>query len=159
MFKDSTVKTEEVPLDHEILSSSNTELFGFLKEVDPAQAAKLHPSDRRKVQSKVELYLRTGRPASQLFQEQKQHGVESRWETLIFWVWSDRDALNERLEKRVDNMIDQGLEKECKELFEIAQRRGASLTDGIFQAIGMFNRKSSTDYRISRVRASFRKRK
>ena len=103
----------------------------------------------------MELYLRTGRPASEVFQEQKQRGVESRWETLIFWVWSDRDALNERLDKRVHKMAKQGLEKECQELYDIAQRTGASVTDGIFQAIGILKRICNTDYRLSRVRTGF----
>ena len=130
---------ESEDTEHPILSASTPELFQFLKQVDPDQAARLHPSDRRRVQARVELYLRTGRPASDLFQEQKDDGVDSRWETLIFWVWSDRDVLNERLDKRVDKMIELGIEMECRELYQLAKGTGGVPTSGIFQAIGTFH--------------------
>lgn len=117
-------------------SMSSPKLFELLKQVDPEGAAKLHPSDRRKVQARIELYLRTGKPASQLYQEQKAKGVDSRWETLIFWVWSDREALSGRLDKRVDKMVEMGVEKECQELYEVAQQTDLPITSGIFQAIG-----------------------
>jgi tRNA dimethylallyltransferase len=108
--------------------------------VDPEQASRFHPSDRRKIRGKVELYLQTGRSASALYKEQKQAGVNIRWDTLIFWVWSDRDVLNERLDRRVDTMITGGLEEECRELHLLAQQTGATSTTGIFQAIGSFSR-------------------
>ena len=86
----------------------------------------------------MELYLRTGRPASELFKEQKKGGVDSRWETLIFWVWSDREVLNQRLDARVDKMIEMGVEQECRELYTVAERTGIPITSGIFQSIGKF---------------------
>lgn len=123
--------------DMSFLSKSTPELFQFLQKVDPASAQRFHPSDRRKIQGKVELYLRTGRPASELYKEQKETGVDVRWDTLIFWVWSERDVLNTRLDKRVDKMIEMGVEQECRELYRVAERIQAPVTSGVFQAIGM----------------------
>jgi tRNA dimethylallyltransferase len=140
----------DTEIQHPILSASTPELFKFLQQVDPLQAGRLHPSDRRKILGKVELYLRTGRPASELFQQQKDGGVEARWDTLIFWIWSERDVLNGRLDRRVDKMIELGVERECKELYGIAQKTGIPITSGIFQAIGNPS-EAKADYRISRV--------
>jgi len=123
--------------DMSFLSKSTPELFQFLQKVDPVSAQRFHPSDRRKIQGKVELYLRTGRPASELYKEQKETGVDVRWDTLIFWVWSERDVLNARLDKRVDKMIEMGVEQECRELYRVAERIQAPVTSGVFQAIGM----------------------
>jgi tRNA dimethylallyltransferase len=139
LFKNSILSTpEETEIEHHILSASSEELFRSLKEVDPAQAARLHPSDRRKVQNKMKLYLRTGRPASELFKEQKQGGIQPRWDILIFWVWSDRNVLNQRLDERVDKMVALGIEDECRKLYQVAQQNKLPITSGIFQAIGYF---------------------
>jgi tRNA dimethylallyltransferase len=139
LFKDSLIGTSEVnalKADHPILSASDTELFEFLKKVDPVSANRTHPSERRKVKRKVEIFLTTGRPASELFKEQKDNGIECRWDTLIFWLWSNKDVLTKRLDDRVDKMIERGAEEECKGLYELAQKLDAPPTQGIFQAIG-----------------------
>ncbi len=63
--------------------------------------------------------------------------MDARWDTLIFWVWSDRDVLNARLDRRVQKMIEMGVEEECRELYQVAQRTKPPAISGIFQAIGM----------------------
>jgi tRNA dimethylallyltransferase len=141
------MEIERSGVDDQILEASTEDLFAFLKEVDPEQAARFHPSDRRKIRGKVELYLHTGRSASELYKEEKQAGVNLRWDTLIFWVWSDRDVLNERLDKRVDTMITHGLEDECRELHRLAEQTGRTPTTGIFQAIGSIPQKTDIGYR------------
>jgi tRNA dimethylallyltransferase len=153
LFQNGTLKiptTKNEHVGHPLLSAPTAELFSFLQKVDPEQAARLHPSDRRKIQGRVELYLNTGRPASQLFKEKEERGIDTRWDTLIFWVWSDRDALNERLDKRVDAMIEMGVEEECRELYRVAERTGIPVTSGMFQAIGSWVPLCSND-RIPRV--------
>jgi len=106
--------------------------------VDPVQAACLHPSDRRKVEGRVELYLRTGRPASDIFKEQRETEEfgGTRWDTLIFWVWAGKQGLFERLDGRVDKMVSAGVEGECRELYEASKRGNIPVTSGIFAAIG-----------------------
>jgi tRNA dimethylallyltransferase len=135
LFENMTMSTEEDWIkDHPVLSLPNEDLFVALESVDPETARRLHPSDRRKIQSRLELYLRTGKPASELFKEQLEPKI--RWDTLIFWVWSNRTELSERLDKRVDKMVAAGVEEECRQLYEIAKETNAPLTQGIFQAIG-----------------------
>jgi len=124
-------------VDWNFLSKPTPVLFEFLQKVDPVSAQRFHPSDRRKIQSRVEIYLRTGRPASELYKEQKETRMDARWDTLIFWVWSDRDVLNARLDRRVQKMIEMGVEEECRELYQVAQRTKPPAISGIFQAIGM----------------------
>ena len=134
LFRNMTVPQEEV--DHPILSAPAPELFEFLRKVDPEQAARLHPSDRRKVETRVKLYLSSGRTATELFNEQKEEGLETRWDTLVFWVWSARDVLKPRVDARVDKMISQGAEQECRDLYNIAQKDGCPTDIGLFQTIG-----------------------
>ena len=135
LFQNTTMSIDkDISPEHSILSSPTSEMFSFLQSVDPEEAARLHPYDRRKIQRRVELYLQTGRPASQIFKQQKES--TTRWDTLIFWIWSDRTTLNERLDNRVDNMITEDIETECRELYQVAQETNASTIQGVFQAIG-----------------------
>lgn len=135
LFKNTTVPLDgELVPDDSILSTPTEDLFFALQEVDPDSASRLHPSDRRKIQKRLELYLRTGKPASEIYKEQAK--PEIRWETLVFWIWSDRAVLNERLDRRVDKMIEAGVEEECRQLHEIAKETDLSPSQGIFQAIG-----------------------
>jgi tRNA dimethylallyltransferase len=137
--------TDNSALQHPILQASDAELFEFLRKVDPEQAAQLHPSARRRVQGKVELYLRTGRPASEIFQDQREseEGRGTRWPSLAFWVWSGKEQLYERLDRRVDKMVSQGVEEECRELYEVSKHTDIPITAGIFAAIGPPPRQTS----------------
>ena len=105
--------------------------------MDPVSASRLDPRERRTVQKRVEIYLHSGgtKAASEIYREQT---LEARFdETLIFWVWSEKEALKKRLDMRVDKMIQGGLESEVRELKKVADRCGLPLTSGVFQSIGM----------------------
>lgn len=86
----------------------------------------------------MELFLRTGRPASEIFREQRE-GDEfrgTRWDTLVFWVWAGKEGLFERLDRRVDKMVEAGVERECRELYEVSKQTDIPIDSGIFAAIG-----------------------
>ncbi|KAI0491032.1 IPP transferase-domain-containing protein [Xylaria cf. heliscus] len=117
-----------------------------LREVDPAMAERWHPDDRRKIKRSLEIYLTTGRRASDIYAEQreaKQATGDTRgpWDTLVFWTYSETDALRERLSKRVDRMVQSGLIDEVRilhrSLREITERGEViDRTRGIWQSIG-----------------------
>jgi tRNA dimethylallyltransferase len=134
---DSERETDSPPApDHPILSSTDTQLFSFLQTIDPISAQKLHPSDRRRVQSRVETFLRTGHPASTLYASQRTVRGEPEYDALVLWVWSARRELNVRLDSRVDKMISEGVEDESRQLWDVARETKAGTTTGVFQSIG-----------------------
>lgn len=66
-----------------------------------------------------------------------------RFRTLLFWVYEPMETLRPRLDRRVDNMVSNGLLQEIEELRQIAVKLYGSahpknLHEGIFQAIGQF---------------------
>lgn len=133
-----------------ILEEPTEVILDELKKVDPAMASKWHPKDRRKIQRSLEIYLQTGRPASELYAEQAERKLSSRqsisksdepWENLIFWVFSGREVLCNRLDSRVDKMLDGGLLDEVRELNEFKKQQSTvgqrvDMTKGIWQSIG-----------------------
>ncbi|MGH0157702.1 UNVERIFIED_CONTAM: hypothetical protein FKN15_056833 [Acipenser sinensis] len=98
------------------------ELHRRLTEVDPEMAAMLHPHDKRKVARSLQVFQDTGIPHSKLLKEQrKQAGGDGLGGPLrfhnscIFWLHADLEALDERLDKRVDEMLSAGLIEELRD--------------------------------------------
>lgn len=128
-----------------ILNASTEEILANLREVDPVMADRWHPNDRRKISRSLEIYLTTGRRASDIYEEQKQQQQASnkpepqtKWTPLLFWVYSKPDMLNTRLATRIDKMLDQGLMDEITSMhsYLISLPSPPDRTKGIWQSIG-----------------------
>jgi tRNA dimethylallyltransferase len=154
------VELEAAPEDrneagaHAILDDSTEAIHAKLKEVDPVMAEKWHPKDRRKIRRSLEIYLNTGRRASDIYAEQLQRKLASQpanasafddvslRQALLFWLHADRDVLVERLDKRVHNMVQRGLVDETSEMLgylrdQQAAGKAIDRTTGIWQSIGL----------------------
>ncbi|KAM0549781.1 hypothetical protein ACHAPJ_009220 [Fusarium lateritium] len=131
-----------------ILKESGEVMLRELRKVDPVMADRWHPNDRRKIQRSLEIYLRSGKRASEYYAEQQarkdaaqQDANKQPWENLLFWVYSDREVLRERLDTRVDKMQNGGLMDEVRELYNFKHQKEAEgrildMTKGIWQSIG-----------------------
>ncbi|KAF1983159.1 tRNA isopentenyltransferase [Aulographum hederae CBS 113979] len=147
--------------DFPILEEPTDVILAKLREVDPVMADRWHPNDRRKIRRSLEIWLKTGKTASQTYEEQRSarengavqepslletSGLEDdvtqmRYPTLILWAHAEKAALNSRLDARVDTMIKNGLLDEVKSLDDIfltKQAAGETIdrTRGIWVSIG-----------------------
>ncbi|KAG9193592.1 tRNA dimethylallyltransferase [Alternaria panax] len=155
LFQDALADEPELNLNENskplpILEEPTDILLAKLREVDPVMADRWHPNERRKIQRSLEIYLRTGKPASQLYKEQKLQrdalaaqadGVASdslRFETLLFWVHANKDVLHRRLDGRVDKMITRGLLSEVEELSSFRKRHEVNTDTTIDQTRGIW---------------------
>jgi len=102
-------------------------LHGRLQEVDPVSAAKLHPNDVRRVVRALEVFELTGTPISQ----QKQQENEGPFSILPLAISLPRDALYARLEKRVHQMMENGLLCEVEALLDSGVEPGMQSMQGI----------------------------
>ncbi|XP_058855694.1 tRNA dimethylallyltransferase-like isoform X4 [Acipenser ruthenus] len=124
------------------------ELHRRLTEVDPEMAAMLHPHDKRKMARSLQVFQDTGIPHSKLLKEQRKQagggglGGPLRFHnSCIFWLYADLEALDERLEKRVDEMLSAGLIEELRDFHnrfneQKIQNDSQDYQHGIFQSIG-----------------------
>ncbi|ORY01828.1 IPP transferase-domain-containing protein [Clohesyomyces aquaticus] len=142
--------------DLSILDGPTDAILEKLMEVDPVMADRWHPKDRRKIQRSLEIYLKTGKQASQIYDEQRikqdvapengtpgsnqpvQHGFRPRFPTLVLWVHAPKDVLYPRLDNRVMKMLDQGLLSEVESLNTFRMTSDASTGSPVDQSRGIW---------------------
>ena len=107
-------------------------IYNRLKAVDPKSAEEIHPNNVKRVIRALEIYMLTGKPKS----EQITSLEDGPFDALVFGMNWDREALYERINKRVDIMLENGLEDEVRTLLNDGiLRKGSELTQA-GQAIG-----------------------
>ena len=90
-------------------------LLRELAVFDPDTAARLHPADRKRIIRAIEIYKETGRTMTQHDAETKKLPPKYRaaWLGLTY---SERQTLYDRIDRRVDLMLQQGLMEEIRRL-------------------------------------------
>ncbi|WP_034452150.1 tRNA (adenosine(37)-N6)-dimethylallyltransferase MiaA [Butyrivibrio sp. AE2032] len=100
-----------------------------LRAVDPESAEAIHENNSKRVIRALEYYKKTGRPISQHNKEQRER--TSPYDFKYFVLTDDREVLYSRIDKRVDLMIEEGLEAEVKELSKLGIPRTATSMQGL----------------------------
>lgn len=88
-------------------------LYQRLKEVDPEAFQRIHPNDQQRIIRALEVYKKTGQPISKL---QERDGKEFEYDFLKIGLRMEREKLYQRINKRVDKMMERDLLKEVKRL-------------------------------------------
>lgn len=91
-------------------------LFEKLKSVDPISAEKMDPTKIRRIIRALEVYSMTGKPISDLHSMQER---KTSFHVLQYALEWDRKVLYERINHRVDQMIEKGLLDEVRRLKEL----------------------------------------
>ena len=105
------------------------EMLGRLREIDPDAAAKLHENDKKRIIRAFEIYESTGNTKS--FNDEMSIKNESPYDACLIGItYRDREKLYERINTRVDIMLQNGLLEEAKATYN------KKLGGGAIQAIG-----------------------
>jgi tRNA dimethylallyltransferase len=104
-------------LQAEAQAGGREQLYERLKEADPATAAQLHPHDTYRVVRALEVYERTGQPISTL--RKSLLFKEGPYQTLKIGLQKERGELYDRIDQRVDAMMEQGLTEEVARILEM----------------------------------------
>ena len=123
----------ELPLRKELEETARTEggavLYERLKQVDPESARAIHPHNVKRVIRALEYYQETGRPISSHNEEQREK--KPPYTYAYFVLNDDRARLYERIDRRVDRMIEQGLVEEVRWLKEHGYDRSLVSMQGL----------------------------
>jgi tRNA dimethylallyltransferase len=100
-------------LEKELQENGIESLLEKLRKFDLETYEKIDKKNPRRIIRALEVYYLTGRPISQL---QKEKNQKSDFENLVFGLQWERKKLYERINQRVDEMINAGLVYEVKEI-------------------------------------------
>ncbi len=106
----------------------NHALHDKLHIIDASSYKNIHPNNRRRVIRALEVHHVTGEPFSK---RRTQQHIDPIYDTLLIGLTMDREELYDRINRRVDDMIEEGLIEEAAQLY----RQGIKNSQAI-QAIG-----------------------
>ena len=102
-------------LEDELAQNGLGKMHERLQQIDPIAAARIHPNDPQRIQRALEVYEITGKPLTQLFEEQKRE--QAPFEAIKIALQPDeRSKLHEKIELRFKLMLEQGFIQEVEGL-------------------------------------------
>lgn len=132
-------------------------LLHMLSEFDEVSAKRLHPNNLRRIIRAIEFYKITGKPISEHQEETKK--TQSRYNPLMLCVNWDREELYDRINRRVDMMMDEGLLDEVKRLMDMGYTNDLNSMQGIGykEVIDYFDGKASLEETVEIIKQSSRR--
>ena len=125
--EDTTIRDR---LEKEAEEKGAEYLHGKLREVDPASAGAIHANNIKRVIRALEFYEQTGKKISLHNETERQK--ESAYASCYFVLNDDREKLYERIDRRVDEMLAEGLVAEVEAL----KKRGCTRKLVSMQGLG-----------------------
>lgn len=108
-------------------TEGNEAVYELLLDIDPETAKKYHPNNLRRVIRAIEFYKTTGKTISDHAKEEKV----SPYKSIYFAIDWDREILYDRINKRVDIMVKDGLIDEVKSLLSGGYDKKLTAMQGI----------------------------
>lgn len=106
-----------------------SELYEMLTTVDPKAAREIHPRNLKRIIRALEFHHQTGKKISEHNETQRQKS--SPYNYAYFVLTDERSRLYERIDQRVDLMMEQGLLDEVRYLKERGVRKDSTAMQGL----------------------------
>lgn len=156
-----------VPRNDEIRARLSTEYdqnpqsaFARLERVDPETAKRLHPNDKKRVLRALEVFDCSGKPLSSYGDDfQNEAGEQAPFEPLLFGLNMDRARLYERINLRVDRMMQQGLFEEARRIYgaKYPSELPAMRSIGYQQLFSFFDGECSLEQAVEQIKQDTRR--
>lgn len=131
------------------------ELYQMAIKIDEKAIQKISKNDRKRIMRIIEIYHSTGKTKTQLELESRK---ELEYDYKVFILNLDRDKLYERINKRVDIMIEQGLIDEVKNLLKKYEQFPTALQGlGYKEVVEYLEEKITKEEMIEKVKQESRR--
>ncbi len=142
---------EENKNTNEYLELSNDELYKMLLKIDPQ--TEIHKNNRKRVIRAINYYNENRKPLSS-----KEKTDKELYDTIYIGLTTDRETLYDRINKRVDIMVEIGLLEEAKKIYESNIRTKAILTPiGYKELFPYFSHEKSLEECIDLIKKNSRR--
>ncbi len=148
-------KTLRLELQNRMDIEGAEKLLSELDAVDPETASCLHANNKGRIIRALEVYYLTGDTISE--QKRKSREKESSYDTLYIGIeYKDREKLYERIDRRVDKMVDDGLLDEAKQYINLDDDTTAGQAIGYKELKPYFNGSISLEEAICNLKKQTR---
>ncbi|MDP2207750.1 MAG: tRNA (adenosine(37)-N6)-dimethylallyltransferase MiaA [Bacteroidota bacterium] len=141
---------------YKVLDKNGKEgLLEELRKVDPLSASRMLPSNLHRIIRALEVYKVTGTPISEL----QKINIPPNFQSVLVGLQWDRSKLYERINERVDGMLNSGLLNEVKSLVEkgYSTKITSLRTVGYQEVFQFFEGKISYDYMVELIKRNSRR--
>ena len=130
-------------------------MLDLLREIDPLTAERLHLKDKSRIIRALEIYKLTGKTMTE--QKILSREEESPYDVLYIGInYRDRNVLYDRINRRVDIMLENGLLEEAKDFYNIPQDKTACKAIGYKELSPYFNGEKSLDECVEKLKQETR---
>ena len=142
----------------ELLARDKHENWLMLSQIDPESAEKIHENNIKRVVRALEIYYLTGKTKSEI--DKTQLVKDETYNYMIFVLsYRNREILYDRINRRVDIMLEEGLEREIRELLqsgELKEGTTAYQAIGYKELIGYINGQMTLDEAVESLKQATR---
>ena len=134
----------------------NEYMHNMLKELDPKAAESIHPNNVVRVVRAIEVCKLSGIT----FTEMKKRSLSEESPYDALWIglgFSDRSVLYDRINKRVDKMVQDGIVQEVEKALESGKMPTAGNAIGLKEWMPYFEKKSSLEECVEKVKLETRR--
>lgn len=143
-------------LQKEAAEKGNLAMYEQLCAIDPEYASGLHPNNAGRVLRAIELYRLTGLTMTQQLENSKQQ--PSRYNSIMLGItFRDREKLYERINLRVDKMLEQGLLDEVREFYKNHSAQTAAQAIGCKEFLKYLSGEKTLDECVEQLKMSTRR--
>lgn len=136
---------------YDFSSYSDEEIYNKLKELDPD--TDIHPNNRKRIERALTYIMNNNESISS-----NNKGNELLYDTLFIGLTTDRNILYDRINRRVDVMVNQGLIDEAKYFYDKDIRTKAIMTPICYKELfDYFDNKISYEEALDLIRQRSRK--
>ena len=140
-------------LQRELREQGPEALLERLRTVDPETAGRLHLRDEKRILRALEIYEQTGEPMS--LRDRRGRQRPDRYEAVYIGLsFRNREDLRQRIDRRVDDMVRQGLLQEVQDLLDSGLPRDATALQaiGYKQFLAVADGAATTDQAVEEVK-------
>ena len=131
-------------------------LYKMALEIDPVAMKKISSNDRKRIIRVLEIYKSTGKTKTEQEKESRKNPVEYNYK--IFAINRDREDLYQRINKRVDIMIEEGLIEEVNTILENYKKFPTAMQGlGYKEVVDYLNGKYTKEEMIEKIKMETRR--
>lgn len=130
-------------------------LYNMAQAIDPVAMKKISENDKKRIIRVLEIYHKTGKTKTE--QELESRKSEIKYNYKLFAITMDRQVLYEKIEKRVDKMIEQGLIDEVQGILNKYQKFPTAMQGlGYKEVVEYLENKTTKEEMVEKIKKETR---